>query len=226
MRVICGLGNPGLRYRNTWHNLGFILVDRLADAAGVSFRSGRGAFMETRIQLGGEDVLLIKPTTYMNLSGQALREACQFYQVPFEDTLVVLDDMELPLGEIRFRASGSGGNHNGLGHIVQICGKETPRLRLGFRPLQAVDSTSWKRFVLATIPQALFNDLDEMLENAQEGIGLFLEKGLSKAMNRFNQGGGRRKSAKPTEKQGDGLSVPDTKTETDSKTHISKEKEQ
>ncbi len=228
MRVICGLGNPGLRYQNTWHNLGFILVDRLASEAGCSFRSGRGSFMEARIQFGGEDVLLVKPMTYMNVSGQALREACQFYQIPFEDALVVLDDMDLPFGEIRFRASGSGGNHNGLSHVVQVCGKETPRLRLGFRPTEAVESASWKRFVLAPIPQALSKDLDEMLEKAQEGVRLMFEQDLTHAMNRFNQGGGRRKradSVKDDSKAAKGASSAGDKTESE-QINTSKEKEQ
>jgi peptidyl-tRNA hydrolase, PTH1 family len=204
MQVICGLGNPGLRYRNTWHNLGFMLLDRLADAGGTSFRSGRGSFMEARLTLGGQDLLLVKPTTYMNLSGQALREACQFYQIPFEEALVVLDDMDLPLGEIRFRASGSGGNHNGLSHVVQVCGSSVARLRLGFRPPVAVDSASWKRLVLAPIPQALSPEIDSMLEKASSGVQIFFEKGISTAMNQFNKGGGKRKRERKPEKGDEG----------------------
>lgn len=188
MQVVCGLGNPGVRYRNTWHNLGFLLLDRIAGDG--AFRSGRGSWLEHRTSLAGRDVLLVKPTTYMNLSGQALQEAAHFYRAAPEDCLVCFDDLDLPLGELRFRASGSGGNHNGMGHVVRVLGPDVPRLRMGFRPPHPVASAAWKNFVLAPIPSSVAGDVDEMLERAVSGVETWLREGVVEAANRFNRGAG------------------------------------
>lgn len=184
MRIICGLGNPGERYRHTWHNLGFLLVDRLAGA--TPFRSGRGSYLEARLRLEGEDTVLVKPTTFMNLSGQAVGEVCRFYKVDAPDLLVAFDDIDLPLGEIRFRESGSGGNHNGMSHVVQHLGPAVPRLRLGFRPLHPVPGAQLKAFVLAPIPEALREDVGGMLGRAEDGVRLWLRRGMREAMNKCN----------------------------------------
>jgi PTH1 family peptidyl-tRNA hydrolase len=191
MRIICGLGNPGERYRNTWHNLGFLLVDRLAGNS--PFRSGRGSYLEARLRLEGEDTVLVKPTTFMNLSGQAVAEVSRFYKVDVHEVLVAFDDIDLPLGEIRFRESGSGGNHNGMSHVVQHLGTQVPRLRLGFRPLHPVPGAQLKSFVLAPMPETLRADVGDMLERAEGGVRLWLRKGLREAMNSCNGGaaGGR-----------------------------------
>jgi peptidyl-tRNA hydrolase, PTH1 family len=194
MIIICGLGNPGMRYRNTWHNLGFMLVDRLAQGES-GFRSGRGSFLEARLQLEGRELLLVKPTTFMNLSGQALVEACQFYKADPAEALVVFDDIDLPLGEIRFRESGSGGNHNGMSHVVQHLGPQVPRLRLGFRPLHPVSSAQLKSFVLSPIPEALRGDVGEMLERAEAGVRAFLRGGIRPAMNGWNRSASRGEAA-------------------------------
>jgi PTH1 family peptidyl-tRNA hydrolase len=186
VKIVCGLGNPGERYRRTWHNLGFMLLDRLA-APAASFRSGRGSFLEARLQLEGRDTLLVKPTTFMNLSGQALAEACHFYKVDEADVLVVFDDIDLPLGEIRFRESGSGGNHNGMSHVVLHLGPQLHRLRLGFRPLHPVPAAQLKSFVLAPIPAALHEEVDAMLERAEAGVRAWLGEGIRRAMNGWNR---------------------------------------
>jgi PTH1 family peptidyl-tRNA hydrolase len=188
MRILCGLGNPGERYRNTWHNLGFLLLDRLARAAGGGFRSGRGAWLECRLELGGQDVLLIKPTTYMNLSGQAVREATGFYKADPADLLVIFDDMDLALGQIRFRGEGSGGHHNGMNHILQVMGTDAiHRLRLGFRPPVVVEAALWKQLVLSPIPTSAAASVDDMLDRAADSVALYLREGLLAAMNRFNR---------------------------------------
>jgi len=188
VQVVCGLGNPGLRYRNTWHNLGFLLLDRLA--GGGAFRSGRGSWLEHRLELAGRDVLLLKPTTYMNLSGQALQEAARFYRVELRECLVCFDDLALPLGELRFRASGSGGNHNGMGHVVRVLGPELARLRMGFRPPHAVPAAAWRNFVLAPIPAGLRDEVESLLERAAAGVETWLRHGTVEAMNRFNRAAG------------------------------------
>lgn len=195
MQVVCGLGNPGLRYRNTWHNLGFLLLDRLA-GDGV-FRSGRGSWLECRLQLAGREVLLVKPTTYMNLSGQALQEATHYYKVAAEDCLVCFDDLDLPLGEIRMRATGSGGNHNGMGHVVRVLGPGLARLRMGFRPLHPIESAAWKNFVLAPIPASVRDAVDEMIDRAADGVETWLRLGVVEAMNRFNRAAGGRGDESP-----------------------------
>ncbi|MFA7331571.1 MAG: aminoacyl-tRNA hydrolase [Candidatus Delongbacteria bacterium] len=195
MHVILGLGNPGLRYRNTWHNLGFMLVERLAGAAG--FRSGRGSYLECRLQLEGHDVLLVKPTTFMNLSGQAAAEVSAFYKVDVADLLVVFDDMDLPLGELRFRESGSGGNHNGMSHVVQHLGPRVARLRLGFRPPRTVESAQWKSFVLAPIPESVRGAVTDMLEEAESGVRILLRSGIREAMNRCNRSARERLGGDP-----------------------------
>jgi PTH1 family peptidyl-tRNA hydrolase len=195
MHAIIGLGNPGLRYKNTWHNLGFMLVERLAGDAG--FRSGRGSFLECRCQLEGQDLLLVKPTTFMNLSGQAVAELCSFYKLTSEDLLVVFDDMDLPLGEIRFRETGSGGNHNGMSHVVQHLGPKVARLRLGFRPPHTVQSAHWKNFVLAPIPESVRGAVGEMLEEADAGVRTLLRSGIREAMNRYNRSARERPTGEP-----------------------------
>lgn len=195
MHAIIGLGNPGLRYKNTWHNLGFMLVERLADGAG--FRSGRGSFLECRLRLEERDVLLVKPTTFMNLSGQAVAELCSFYKLEPENLLVAFDDMDLPLGEIRFRESGSGGNHNGMSHVVQHLGPQVARLRMGFRPPHAVSSAQWKNFVLAPIPESVRPLVTEMLEQSEAGVRTLLGSGIREAMNRYNRSARERGSGDP-----------------------------
>ena len=197
-RILFGLGNPGLRYRNTWHNLGFMLLDRLASAKSTSFRSGRGPWLEARVTLAGQDLLLCKPTTYMNLSGQAVQEMCHFYKVDPADCLVVFDDLDLPLGELRFRAAGSGGNHNGMSHIVQVVGPDIPRLRLGFRPPAEIPSHRWKAFVLAPVPSSMNSHVEEMLDRALDGVSLWIDEGITAAQNRHN-----RSTPRDTQKKGD-----------------------
>ncbi|MCA9782237.1 MAG: aminoacyl-tRNA hydrolase [Calditrichaeota bacterium] len=188
MRILCGLGNPGERYRNTWHNLGFLLLDRLAGRSGSSFRSGRGAWLECRLSLLGQDVLLVKPTTFMNLSGQAVREVTQYYRCDLDSVLVIFDDMDLALGQIRFRSDGSGGHHNGMNHILQVMGtKDIARLRLGFRPPVEVSASQWKSLVLSPIPAAAGSTVDEMLDRAADAVSLYLGEGLTAAMNRYNR---------------------------------------
>ncbi len=198
-QILFGLGNPGLRYKNTWHNLGFMLLDRLANQQATAFRSGRGSWLEARVTLAGHDLLLCKPTTYMNLSGQAVHDMCHYYKADPADCLVAFDDLDLPLGELRFRASGSGGNHNGMSHIVQILGSGIPRLRMGFRPpSNEIPSSRWKSFVLAPVPTSMQSHVEEMLERAVDGVTLWLDQGVTAAQNRHN-----RSSSRDTQEKGD-----------------------
>src|SRR6516165_8629735 len=132
MKIVVGLGNPGKRYEGTRHNVGFAVVDALAEGPGVSSFQNRFHADVAEWLEAGDKVLLVKPETFMNLSGRCVRQAVDFYQVPFHDVLVVCDDINLPLGKLRFRTRGTHGGHNGLRDIQNHLGStEYPRLRIG-----------------------------------------------------------------------------------------------
>ncbi|MCC7021688.1 MAG: aminoacyl-tRNA hydrolase [Thermomicrobiales bacterium] len=132
MKIIAGLGNPGREYANTRHNLGFMVVDEIARRLPPVERRNRFRAEVLEIFASGEKIILVKPQTYMNLSGASVREAMRWYRVPLEETLVIADDIDLPFGAIRMRASGGSGGHNGLKSIIaEIGGDAFPRLRMG-----------------------------------------------------------------------------------------------
>jgi PTH1 family peptidyl-tRNA hydrolase len=180
-RLIVGLGNPGREYAETRHNIGFMLADRLAAKAGADFRSEKR--WQAAVAKAG-DLLLCKPLTYMNLSGEAVRSVCSFYKVPPAETLVVLDDMALPLGKLRLRPDGSAGGHNGLQSIIELLGTASiPRLRVGIgnaQPGGAVDHVLG-RFALEEKAA-----LEQSLDRAEGAIASAREHGLEAAMNTFN----------------------------------------
>jgi peptidyl-tRNA hydrolase, PTH1 family len=186
-----------LRYRNTWHNLGFMLLDNIAAKAGASFKTGRGQYFECRVNLDGSDLLLIKPSTYMNLSGQALQACANFYKIEASDILVCFDDLDLPLGQTRFKPGGSGGNHNGMSHIVQLMGSNIPRLRMGFHPPVELSSASWKNLVLSPIPGSANEAVTFMLNRAEDGVKLYLKEGIREAMNQFNRSEEKKNKQQP-----------------------------
>ena len=120
--LVVGLGNPGAKYENTRHNVGFMTADALAGRNGEPIRRVKYHALTSEAVIGGQSVLLMKPTTFMNLSGQAVSEAARFYKIPADHVLVISDDVDLPLGKLRIRKSGSAGGHNGLKHIIQLAG--------------------------------------------------------------------------------------------------------
>ncbi len=135
MKIIVGLGNPDKKYQNTFHNLGFMVVDKLAENLGLSFNKEKFKGMLSETLINGEKVVLVKPLTYMNLSGDCVREVVDFYKADLKDLLVVYDDFDLPKGELRIRESGSAGTHNGMKSIIANLGKTCfPRVRVGFKP--------------------------------------------------------------------------------------------
>lgn len=187
MKVIVGLGNPGLQYERTRHNAGFMAIDRLART------HARGSIARARFnaacldaEIAGEKCLLLKPTTYMNLSGRAVAEAVRFYKLaPATDLLVLVDDVALPVGAIRLRADGSAGGHNGLADIERSLGTAVyPRCRIGVgaKPAHMIQS-DW---VLSRFTPEEQPDLDRSIEQASSAAILFVEKGIDAAMNRFN----------------------------------------
>ncbi|HAC23299.1 MAG TPA: aminoacyl-tRNA hydrolase [Cytophagales bacterium] len=183
--LIVGLGNPGAEYDGTRHNIGFTVVDQLAADAGVVFSAGRYASVAS-FRFRGKPVTLIKPTTYMNLSGNAVRYWLQAENVPPAQMLVITDDLALPFGKIRIRASGSSGGHNGLTHIEQTLGSPVyPRLRFGigntFQKGQQVD------YVLGKWSEEEHRELQALVSHAAEAVRSFMQAGLDKTMTLFNK---------------------------------------
>jgi PTH1 family peptidyl-tRNA hydrolase len=185
MKLIAGLGNPGGQYAETRHNVGFLLLDSLAEDLKVDFRPKfQGLVAES--QIGGEKVYLLKPQTYMNLSGRSVRELVQFYKIPPEDILVVYDDMDLPLGRLRLRTSGSAGGHNGIKSMLAELGTENFwRLKVGIgRPPAGWDSA---RYVLAAFAKEELGTLDDVLERGIQAVTLWVKGDGTKAMNEYNR---------------------------------------
>jgi PTH1 family peptidyl-tRNA hydrolase len=205
MRVVVGLGNPGKQYTGTRHNVGFAVVDYLASAPGVGpFRSQFQAQVAEAAE-GGEKVLYVKPETFMNLSGRAVRQVVDFYKLPVEHLLVVSDDFNLPLGKLRVRAKGSHGGQNGLRNIQEQLGTDAyPRLRIGVgspAPGEAVDH------VLSRFKPAERKAVDDAVAAAAAAVLVWIRRGIEACMNEANapeqesgnreQGSGKKKEKPP-----------------------------
>ena len=185
--LIVGLGNLGDEYEGTRHNAGFEVVDLLARELGVKVQRLKFKALTAAAEVGGQKVLLMKPTTYMNLSGEAVEQAASFYKVPPERILVISDEVALPPGKLRIRASGSAGGHNGLKNIIaHIHSEQFPRIRVGVgnKPHPDYDMADW---VLGRPVGADRKAMDEAEKKAAEAIGVILEKGLDRAMEKFNR---------------------------------------
>jgi PTH1 family peptidyl-tRNA hydrolase len=188
MRLIVGLGNPGAEYEATRHNLGFMLVDRLAHEAGALVKRKECRALLGRAGLEGEQVLLVKPQTYMNLSGESV--ACLLAKQELADSrrslIVISDDLALPFGTIRLRARGSAGGHNGLKSIIAALGtEEFTRLRIGIQPAHPLHDT--KRFVLDQFSRAERDELEKVLERSAEALRAIIRDGIGKAMSIYNK---------------------------------------
>lgn len=187
MRVIAGLGNPGRDYDDTRHNLGFMLIDRLfARSGGRSFRAEASALV-AEAGLAGERVLLVKPQTFMNLSGDSVKPLLARYgEADAKNLIVACDDVALPFGMVRVRPGGSAGGQKGLKSIIDRLGtNEFPRVRMGIRPDHPVSDLS--RFVLARIPKGDRDLLDATLDRAADAVEMILSGGVARAMSAFNE---------------------------------------
>lgn len=165
MYLIVGLGNPDKKYLNTWHNLGFLCVDKLAEKLGVQFDKAECSSLTAHARVNGEKVIVAKPLTYMNLSGNAVLQLVQRYKVEKGNLLVVYDDVDIAVGSLRIRKNGSAGTHNGMRSIVHLVSEDFPRIRIGSgkqTPMALVD------FVLSPIPQEDKPVVDEVLEQAAQ----------------------------------------------------------
>ena len=185
MKLIVGLGNVGTRYTFTRHNVGFMLADSIAINNGLNFReNSRLKSFVANLRNGIDDYLIIKPTTFMNLSGEAVRAVVDYYKIPIEDVLIVYDDLSLDLGKIRFRANGSDGGHNGIKSIIQHLGtKDIARLKIGIGPQPSIPS---EVFVLQNFSKEELETLKETLSRSKDGINCFFKEGIAVAQNKFN----------------------------------------
>lgn len=181
MFLIAGLGNPGQEYKNTRHNIGFMVLDKLASTCGFDFEDNRPFKAHiAKTNLHGQSVLFLKPQTYMNLSGQAVAAAANFYKIPPQNILVICDDLSLDLGTLRLRAKGSSGGQKGLDNIITLLGsQDVLRLRLGIGPRP--DFIDAKNYVLAKFPKVQEEILESVLMKAQETLEKFLKEGFTPA---------------------------------------------
>lgn len=185
MRLIVGLGNPGDRYRYTRHNVGFWVVDELAKRSAATWKGGRFKSELAEARFNGESVLLVKPQTFMNASGEAVRPLADYYKVPPSCILAVYDDMNLGAGVIRLRARGSAGGHNGMKSLIQHLGTEDfPRLRVGIgAPGPGVTGVD---YVLTALPKESLLQLSQAADIAAEAASCWVLEGIDKAMSRYN----------------------------------------
>jgi PTH1 family peptidyl-tRNA hydrolase len=194
MRLIVGLGNPDPEYQWTPHNLGFMAVDELANRNAIRVERPEGKALVGRGKIAGEDVVLAKPQTYMNLSGISVRELLEKYELGPGDLLVMWDEVQLPFGTIRLDWRGSGGSHNGANSVISSVGTpEFTRLRLGCGPDHPLSSR--KEFVLRPMKKTELEVAAEMIGEAGDAVEMILKEGTDAAMNKYN----RRKEAQPEE---------------------------
>lgn len=181
--LICGLGNPGAEYAGTRHNTGFMVLDAFAKASNVVFEDKRYGFVaETSVK--GRKVFLLKPTTFMNLSGNAVRYWLNKENIDQKRLLVISDDVALPLGQFRLKASGSNGGHNGLGHIIQLIGQDFPRLRIGIgNDYPRGGQIDW---VLGKYSEDDLKTLQPTIDTSVDIIKSFVLQGIDETMNQYN----------------------------------------
>ncbi len=194
MKLIVGLGNPGIEYQFTPHNAGFLAVDRIADDCGVVLTNRRGRALTAKARLAGEDVLLAKPETFMNLSGLSVAALVQELEIaiPSTDLIVLYDELAIPLGQIRIRERGSANGHNGVKSISGALGtEEWLRIRIGVGKPTLEDGreikAGGKEYLLSPFRKQELVVLDEVLDRARNAVEAVLTKGVGAAMNEFNQ---------------------------------------
>ncbi|MBR2880594.1 MAG: aminoacyl-tRNA hydrolase [Oscillospiraceae bacterium] len=184
--IVVFLGNPGSKYTGTRHNVGFMTADKCEKATGAKINRSRFKALTDQIKVGGEGVLLMKPQTYMNLSGDAVAEAASFYKVPAERVIVISDDVSLPVGKLRIRAKGSAGGHNGLKSIIARLGSDGfPRIKMGVGapPHPDYDMADW---VLGSFKNQDAEDIDAAAKRAWEAVESIITEGVEKSQSRFN----------------------------------------
>ena len=184
--IVAFLGNPGLKYNGTRHNAGFMAADAMEKKLGVSINKMRFKALTQTADICGKKVLLMKPQTYMNLSGDAIAQAANFYKVPPERVIVVSDETALPIGRLRIRRGGSAGGHNGLKSVIARLGTDQfPRIRLGVgdKPHPDYDMADW---VLSAFKGQDAADMELVAKKAADAVECYITEGADRAMNKFN----------------------------------------
>jgi len=187
VKLIVGLGNPGIEYQFTPHNIGFLAVDRIAEQCGVMIDNRHCKALTARTRIGNEEILLAKPETYMNLSGMSVLELVRKYEVaPQQDVLVIYDELDLPLGMIRVRPRGSSAGHNGMQSIINaLQSEEIARIRIGVAPDDPRKGGA--KYILAPFRKSMLEPLDEALELTAQAVNVIVNESITVAMNRFNR---------------------------------------
>lgn len=187
MKLIVGLGNPDDKYKNTFHNLGFMSIDEVATKLGVTFNKNKCRALIAEYGLGSEKVILAKPLTYMNLSGESVRELLSFYKIPYENLMVIYDDYDLVKGTIRIRESGSAGTHNGMRNIIKEIGSTAfSRVRIGFKPIEKTE-IPLINYVLSGIKAEEKSLFDKAISVASDaGVDFAKGKKIQDVMQKYN----------------------------------------
>ena len=187
MKLIVGLGNPGIEYQFTPHNMGFLAVDRIAEQCGVRVNNRHCRAQTARTRIAGNEVVLAKPETYMNLSGTSVHDLVREYQVqPEQDLILLYDELDLPFGTLRVRAGGRSAGHNGVESVISaLRTQEIMRVRMGVGPDYPIDDGA--RYVLSQFKKSQYPVVDQVLDSAAEAVGVILGEGIGAAMNRFNR---------------------------------------
>ena len=187
MKLIVGLGNPGIEYQFTPHNLGFLAIDRIAEQCGVEVRNRQCRALTARAVIGSEAVLLVKPETFMNLSGVAVRELAGEYEAkPEEDLVIIQDELDFALGTVRLQRNRSSAGHNGIESVIGALGtQDFLRIRMGVAPQRKIEDGM--KYLLSPLRKAELKVVDEMLDIASEAVKVILTEGPAAAMNRFNR---------------------------------------
>ena len=185
MIVIAGLGNPGRKYENTRHNMGFLTIDRIAEKNDIKVNKIKHRALVGDGFISGHKVLLVKPQTYMNLSGESLREVMNYYNVDIGDLIVIYDDFDIETGSLRIRKKGSAGSHNGMKSVIyQLKDDGFPRVRVGIGKSGSLD---WKDFVLGKVGGAESDAISQAISNAADAVECMISEGIDIAMNKYNK---------------------------------------
>lgn len=185
MKIIAGLGNPGTKYENTRHNVGFMTMDVIAEKLNVEWNKEKFSSKMIKTKVHGEDVILLKPQTYMNESGFALRQCLDFYKTSSQDVLIIYDDVDLPIGKIRLRQKGSAGGHNGIKSIIAcIFTQEFDRIRIGVGKDPKIPMINW---VLSKFKEEEKKDLHTAIEEAANAAIYSINHSFTQTMNAFNK---------------------------------------
>lgn len=185
--LVVGLGNPGMQYENTRHNVGFAAIDVFAEKNGGSFLKHKFDSVYGECTVGDNRILIAKPQTFMNLSGKAVTAIASFYKIPYEKVLILFDDISLDVGKIRIRRKGSDGGHNGIKDIIQLSGtQDIPRIKIGVgkKPHPDYDLKDW---VLGKFPEEQIDELNKAITNASKAAEEIIIRGIDSAMNKYSK---------------------------------------